>query len=98
MRVLFRIAIAAVLSVPAALHAQSWPSKPIRLIVNTTPGGSVDIIARTFSPRLGSALGQPVIVDNRGGGGGIVGVSNVAKSPPDGYTLLHCSGSLPLLG
>ncbi len=74
--------------VTAAGHAQTWPSKPIRLISPFAPGGGADITARAIVPRLTSALGHPVIVDNRGGAGGMVGVDLAAKSPPDGYTIV----------
>lgn len=68
--------------------AQSYPSKPIRLIVPFAPGGGVDLIGRVIAQKLQDAWGPPVIVDNRGGGGGNIGTDMVAKSPPDGYTLL----------
>ena len=68
--------------------AQSYPSKPIRLIVPFAPGGGVDLIGRIIAQKLQEAWGQPVIVDNRGGGGGNIGTDMVAKSPPDGHTLL----------
>ncbi len=100
MHPLLRLAVATtfVFSLAPPALAQAWPAKPMRLIVNSPPGASVDLIARTFAPRLASALGQPVVVDNRGGGGGAIGVSAVAKSSPDGYTLLHSAGSLFVFG
>jgi tripartite-type tricarboxylate transporter receptor subunit TctC len=73
--------------------AQSWPVKPIRLIVNLTPGTAGDLIARAIAPRMGETFGQPVIVENRPGASGNMGVEAVAKSAPDGYTLVHTSGS-----
>ena len=72
----------------ATAAAQAWPSKPIRLISPFAPGGGTDITARLIAPRLTSALGQQVLVDNRGGAGGMVGVDIAAKAPPDGYTLV----------
>ncbi len=81
----------ALLSASAA--AQAYPTKPIRLIVPFPPGGTVDISARAISPGVGEALGQNVIVDNRGGAQGMVGSAIVAKAPPDGYTLLMGSNS-----
>ena len=67
--------------------AQAWPSKPMRLIVPFPPGGPTDLIGRTAAKILSDALGQPVVVDNRPGGGGTVGLGALAKSPPDGYTI-----------
>src|SRR3954468_3725629 len=66
---------------------QSWPSKPMRLIVPFPPGGPTDLIGRTAAKMLSDALGQPVVVDNRAGGGGTVGLGALAKSAPDGYTI-----------
>ena len=71
----------------ATVHAQSFPTRPIRLIVPFAPGGATDIVGRIWADAAGKALGQPVIVDNRAGGGGSVGSLLVAKAPPDGYTL-----------
>jgi tripartite-type tricarboxylate transporter receptor subunit TctC len=71
--------------------AADYPVKPIRLVVPFPAGGPVDITARTLAPRLGEALGQRVVIDNRGGAGGVLGSDIVAKSPPDGHTLLLCT-------
>jgi len=78
---------------PAAL-AQAWPSKPIKIVVNFPPGGAADQIARAVAPQLQTALGQTVVVENRAGSGGNIGGEAVAKSPPDGYTLLMSSGGM----
>jgi tripartite-type tricarboxylate transporter receptor subunit TctC len=83
----------ALLSAPASAQ-DTWPNKPIRLIVPFAPGGSNDTIARVLAEKLGARLGQPIVVDNRGGGGGTIGTDLVAKSPPDGYTLLLVSTSI----
>ncbi|QIL83872.1 tripartite tricarboxylate transporter substrate binding protein [Diaphorobacter sp. HDW4A] len=71
-----------------AAMAQSWPDKPVHLIVAFPPGGIVDTVARQLQPKLQSALGQPVIVENRAGAGGTVGAAEVARATPDGYKLL----------
>lgn len=73
-------------------HAQAWPAKPIRIVVNFAPGGAADQLARLIAPSLQEALGQPVLVDNKGGAGGNLGADFVAKSPADGYTFLMASG------
>src|SRR5437773_9989568 len=71
------------------VHAQSYPTKPIRIIVPYAAGGAVDVVARLVGAKLQDSLGQPVIVENRAGAGGNVGADAVAKSPPDGYTILQ---------
>ena len=76
----------------SALAQQPYPSRPIRLIIPLAPGGTTDIMARTIGPQLSAGLGQPVVAENRGGAGGVVGTEVVAKAPADGYTLLLISG------
>jgi len=73
---------------PSLAHAQSYPNKTIRMIVPFPAGGATDIVARLVAQKLGDAIGQQVIVDNRGGAAGTIGSDLAAKSPPDGYTIL----------
>jgi tripartite-type tricarboxylate transporter receptor subunit TctC len=84
----------------ADLAAQAWPQRPVRIIVPYAPGGNTDAIARVTAERLGSALGQQFVVENRGGAGGATAAEFVAKSPPDGYTLFVAAlsqfGPVPL--
>jgi len=70
-----------------SVHAQTWPDRPISLLVGAGPGGSMDTIARTFGEFVSKKLGQPIVVENRPGGGGVVSAVAVAKAPPDGYTI-----------
>jgi tripartite-type tricarboxylate transporter receptor subunit TctC len=92
-------AFALAFALPATVEAQTrpWPSKSIRMVVNFAAGGTTDVIARSMAQGLAAALGQPVIVDNRVGASGNIGLELVAKSAPDGYTLLHSSDGPILL-
>ena len=87
-------ALAAVTMSSTAVQAQSFPTKPIRIVVPFSPGGPADITARTISPRMTELLGQPIIVDNRAGANGLLGAENVAKAAPDGYSLLMITASV----
>ena len=78
---------AGAIALPSA-RAQSYPSKPIRVVVPYQAGGATDVIGRVFGEKLAQRLGQPVLIDNKGGAGGILGTDTVAKAAPDGYTLL----------
>ena len=85
----FRIsAAAAAIALAAPIQAQPYPAKPIRMIVAFSPGGGVDLVGRSIAQKLNEAFGQPVIVENRTGASGNIGTDHVAKSAPDGYTLL----------
>jgi tripartite-type tricarboxylate transporter receptor subunit TctC len=90
---MIRTLLAAVLAFPLIALAQAWPSKPIRLVVPYPPGGSTDLLARTMGQKVGEALGQQVIVDNRAGAGGMLGSEIVARAAPDGYTILLGTGA-----
>jgi tripartite-type tricarboxylate transporter receptor subunit TctC len=96
-RATFRVAAAAGLLLAATAaqpqaastgSGQAWPTKPVRLVVTYPPGGTVDAVARIIGPKLSARLGQPVVIDNRGGAGGAIGGELVAKSPADGYTVM----------
>lgn len=78
-------------AIPA--YAQPYPAKPVRIIVPIAPGGGQDLVARMIGQKLTLALGQPVVIDNRPGAGGIIGTNLAAKSPPDGYTLVLVAAS-----
>src|SRR3954471_23932374 len=78
--------------------AQSYPTKALKLVTPFPPGGSADVIARLAADRLSEGLGQPVVVDNRPGAGGLVGNEYAAKQAPDGYTLLLITGAYPVQG
>jgi tripartite-type tricarboxylate transporter receptor subunit TctC len=80
----------------AAPNATTYPSKPIRIIVPQSAGGSTDLAARVVTQRLSDALGQPIVVDNRPGAGSLNGTETVAKAPPDGYTLLAVAASFTI--
>ncbi|HEX2824962.1 MAG TPA: tripartite tricarboxylate transporter substrate binding protein [Burkholderiales bacterium] len=88
------VVVSVVLAVAGPAIAQQYPSKPVRIIVPTAPGGGADFVGRLLAHGLNQSLGQPFIVDNRGGGGTTIGVTLAAKSPPDGYTLLLQHNSL----
>jgi tripartite-type tricarboxylate transporter receptor subunit TctC len=82
-----------VLCAASLAQAQPWPAKPVHVIVNVAPAGTADVTARLLAPRLAEALGQGVVVENRGGGDGYVGIDAVVRAEPDGYTLLYAPGS-----
>ncbi len=93
-----RLAVFATLLVaaPAFGQAESYPSKPIRVIVPTVAGGALDNVARQVAQRMGERLGQPLVVENRGGAAGVIGMDAVAKSAPDGYTVCFCAAPIAL--
>src|SRR4051812_21898470 len=92
-KIIAAVLCAAALAYTSASTAQAWPTKPIRLMVPFPPGGSTDIVARIVAQKLGERLGQPFVIENRGGGGGTIGAAATAKAAPDGYSLAIASTS-----
>ena len=93
---MFRYALCTLALLAAApLHAQNYPTKPVRLIVPWSAGSGTDLMSRSLAAKVGEALGQPLIVDNRGGAGAVIGSELAAKSPPDGYTA-YIGGSVSM--
>src|SRR5687768_7256896 len=89
------VAIITVLSCAGiSAHAQTWPTKPVRIIVPAGPGGTTDITARLLAKKYTEALGQTFIVDTRGGAGGMIGTEAALRAPADGYTIFFSSSSL----
>ena len=96
-RIVLRTSLALLLAMFASIATgQSYPARPVRLIIPFPPGGSNDIVGRMIAAQLGERLGQQVVVDNRGGAGGTIGTELAAKAPADGYTLLLISSRLRL--
>jgi tripartite-type tricarboxylate transporter receptor subunit TctC len=91
------IAALALAALAGTAHAQQWPAKPVRVIVNVAPGGVADITARVLGARLGETLGQPFVIENRPGGDGYIGFEAVAPAAPDGYTLVYAPGSTMMI-
>jgi len=91
-----RLVLLTVLFYVGITAAQPWPAKPLKLVTPFPPGGSADVIARLIGQKLAENLGQPVVIDNRPGAGGVVGNEYAAKQPPDGYTLLLITGAYPV--
>lgn len=85
-------------ALPSLAAAQSWPHKPVKMIVPFPAGGPTDVMTRILGEKLSTALGQPVVIDNKTGAGGTIGSDFVAKSPPDGYTLLMATSSTHSIG
>ena len=81
-------------ALPAAVFAQAWPTKPVKMIVPFPAGGATDVVARLLAQKLGDVWGQPIVIENRVGAGGNIGAEAAAKSPADGYTLFMTSGSI----
>src|SRR6185503_14372414 len=85
--------LAAAVCLAGGAAAQQYPSKPVRMMVPFVPGGNTDIIARIVAPEMSKALGQQLVIENRGGAGSTIGTEVVARAPADGYTLLMVSAA-----
>jgi len=95
---MFRVLLLlASLSMAGALHAQAWPSKPVRVIVNVAPGGVADVTMRVIGARLSETLAQPILVENRPGGDGYIGFEATLRAEHDGYTLVYAPGSTMMM-
>lgn len=92
-RILFFAAAAICFGAPPGVSSQTYPAKPIRVVVPNPPGGATDLVARRFADKIRAAFNQPIIIDNRGGGGGTIAAEAVAKAAADGYTLLFGTGT-----
>src|SRR5688572_27386804 len=90
------LASAALAAFSCFVHAQTYPTKPVRIINPFVPGGAIDLVARTVAKHMSADLGHQVIVENRPGAGGGIGIELAAKAPPDGYTLLAVQSSLTI--
>ena len=97
MRILRMLALALVAAAPAGAAVAQYPERPVTMIVPFPPGGVADTVARPVAEALGAALKQPVVIENRAGAGGAIGMAHVAKSKPDGYTVLLALSSLVVL-
>ncbi|MFM9970040.1 MAG: Bug family tripartite tricarboxylate transporter substrate binding protein, partial [Burkholderiales bacterium] len=86
-----KLIVSALILVSGGVFAQAYPNKPIRLVLPFGVGGLVDVPGRIIATKLGEAMGQPIVVENRAGAGGTIGSEMVAKSKPDGYTLMITS-------
>ena len=86
-------AATALAALPGALHAQAWPTRPLRVVVPFPPGGTTDFVTRLVCTEVAKALGQPIVVENKPGAGTVIGVDNVAKSPPDGTSFVTVANS-----
>jgi len=95
-RFLLCAAAAALLGLGTGARAESWPARPITMVIPFPPGGTLDVVGRLLAQKLGQQLGQTVIVDNRAGGAGTIGASAVARAPGDGYTLLFSASTFTI--
>ena len=89
-------ALAGIAAVPPDASAQAYPNRPVRFVVPFPPGGGADMTARTISPRMSEALGQPIVIENRAGAGGHVATEYVSKAAPDGYTILLTNNGIAI--
>ncbi|WP_439589746.1 Bug family tripartite tricarboxylate transporter substrate binding protein [Hydrogenophaga sp.] len=93
---LLRVATGLAMFLSASLHAQTWPQKPITIVIGFPAGGDTDVVARIYADKLSSRLGQPVIVENKPGASGMIGAAYVAKAPADGYTIMNVASTFAI--
>ena len=92
-----KLAAILALAVAGSAHAQQWPTKPVRVIVNVAPGGVADVTARVLGARMSESLGQQVVVENKPGGDGYIGFADIARADADGHTLIYAPGSTVMI-
>src|SRR3954454_6058690 len=92
-RVVCHVVLAAVIGWSGVAAAETWPDRPIKAVIPFSAGSATDVIPRAVFDQLATELGQPIVVENRGGAGGTIGVGGVAKAEPDGYTILANSSA-----
>ena len=95
-QLLCSLAAALALFATPGAHAQTWPQKPVTIVIGFPAGGDTDVVARIYADKLATRLGQPVIVENKPGASGMIGAAFVARSPADGYTIMNVASTFAI--